>query len=562
MPKPEQQPGGHPDRRVIPEQYPIARETIGRHRQQIRELARDTEDAITEKGEQISSGAINRVARKIHRTLVENELDPLTGLPNRAIFDRKIEDEIARTARTQQPFSVAVLDVNGLKKVNDTYGHEAGDKFIKATAEALRGPVRKKGKDRKKLSAEKKDTDQKKGAVRKSDFVARGGHHGDEFWVVLRDTNEEAAELWMQRAHEHFKEAGIEKPGSSDPNDKIPITASIGVAEVFPGQDTELSDVSTAILGTADKRMYAAKSELKHIHPVTELPYKEAYDARLVVEIERAVITQQSFSVAKVFLGDWNSTDVDFSYRTALNERLQIDAATLLKGVRQKKDFIAHLSGRIFTVLLPQTNQENLQEWINRVMQQFTQRDLPVIISGREVLPGTDEEETAGNHKKANNSVDNQILQAEKKYRPRNEDNYPTDPLTKFPNASFYSSEIDDAITKSRKKNSLSMLKIEIKKGRRHASSKVKREREKQIAETANFLRDLAEKIGMSIYRFDIGFYIHLPTKSQIALLEGEQQVNKTFIKNNMIISTMSGWCPPEKRKYVIDFLYRDYDKM
>ena len=99
--------------------------------------------------------------------------DQLTGLPNRRAWHDRFEDELARTARSGQPLSVAVIDLDGLKQVNDTHGHEGGDRLIRGSAHAWTG------------------------ALGQADFLARLG--GDEFVVLLADCTQAGAEEIGQR---------------------------------------------------------------------------------------------------------------------------------------------------------------------------------------------------------------------------------------------------------------------------------------------------------------------------------------------------------------------------
>ena len=93
--------------------------------------------------------------------------DQLTGLPNRRAWRDRLAQELAGAARSGRPLSVAVVDLDGLKQVNDTHGHEQGDQLIRRSAHAWAG------------------------AVRRADFLARLG--GDEFVVLLPDCTEAAA---------------------------------------------------------------------------------------------------------------------------------------------------------------------------------------------------------------------------------------------------------------------------------------------------------------------------------------------------------------------------------
>ena len=85
--------------------------------------------------------------------------DQLTGLPNRRAWDDRLERELSRAERAQEPLSVAVVDLDGLKRINDTQGHDHGDRLLARSADAWTG------------------------VLRQSDFLARLG--GDEFVVLL-----------------------------------------------------------------------------------------------------------------------------------------------------------------------------------------------------------------------------------------------------------------------------------------------------------------------------------------------------------------------------------------
>jgi diguanylate cyclase (GGDEF)-like protein len=151
--------------------------------------------------------------------------DPLTGLPNRALLNDRIEQALARSRRTQEPFALLVVDLDGFKGVNDLRGHEAGNQVLQMLARRLES------------------------VVRATDTVARVG--GDEFVVLSLGTSEddEAAALVgrMRQA--------LRRPYSVS-GGLVEIDASIGWA-LFPHDGLEPDD----LLARADGQMYATKRD-------------------------------------------------------------------------------------------------------------------------------------------------------------------------------------------------------------------------------------------------------------------------------------------------------------
>ncbi len=149
--------------------------------------------------------------------------DDLTGLSNRRALLAAAERAIARIDGVALPPALLIVDLDHFKRVNDVYGHRAGDQALQAAAEALARSVR--------------------GDV---DFVGRLG--GEEFVVLLAAADEETA----RRAAESAR-AAIAAMRVAAPNGEIAVTASIGYTPLAAG-DT----VSTA-LQRADEALYAAK---------------------------------------------------------------------------------------------------------------------------------------------------------------------------------------------------------------------------------------------------------------------------------------------------------------
>ncbi len=154
--------------------------------------------------------------------------DALTGLPNRRAMDRELEDEIRRSARYHHHFALLILDLDGFKLINDTYGHPVGDQALIWFSQKL--PT----------------------LVRDTDFVARYG--GDELVVILPETHKQVAESVYQRIFEFFERETFHF------QDEIcqPITVSIGLS-LFP-EDGKSAD---RLLKIADQRLYHHKGRRK-----------------------------------------------------------------------------------------------------------------------------------------------------------------------------------------------------------------------------------------------------------------------------------------------------------
>jgi len=171
---------------------------------------------------------VHRASRRLRTQASENArlalLDPLTGLPNRRLFNDRLDRAAAVSARSGLPLALLLLDVDRFKDVNDTLGHPRGDALLVEVATRLRR------------------------TIRDADTVARLG--GDEFAVLLPVVESvEAAETFAQRVREVF----------NDPFDLegmlLHVDSSVGLA-VLP----EHADDVTALMARADIAMYTAKA--------------------------------------------------------------------------------------------------------------------------------------------------------------------------------------------------------------------------------------------------------------------------------------------------------------
>jgi diguanylate cyclase (GGDEF)-like protein/PAS domain S-box-containing protein len=153
-------------------------------------------------------------------------LDGLTGLANRRTFDQALEADIRRAIRTGSPLSLLLMDIDGFKLFNDTYGHGGGDRCLRRVAQALAGVPNRTG-----------------------DTVARYG--GEEFAVILPETDLADGFAVAERIRRAVEALGI--PHIASPVGPV-VTISVGVAaSCGPALDAR------ELLETADAALYRAK---------------------------------------------------------------------------------------------------------------------------------------------------------------------------------------------------------------------------------------------------------------------------------------------------------------
>jgi diguanylate cyclase (GGDEF)-like protein len=149
--------------------------------------------------------------------------DDLTGLPNRRAFMRRLQDEVGRVQRYGNPLSLALIDLDGFKAVNDKFGHAAGDEVLRVFAGEI-------------LSI-----------FRHHDLVARYG--GEEFAVLLPNTHVEGALRALRKVQKRAQETSFQQEGSTLP---LP-SFSAGLSLYRPGETPE------NFIQRADHAMYRAK---------------------------------------------------------------------------------------------------------------------------------------------------------------------------------------------------------------------------------------------------------------------------------------------------------------
>ena len=150
--------------------------------------------------------------------------DSLTGLPNRLLFNDRLQQTISLAKRDSRQFALLYIDLDKFKPVNDTFGHAAGDELLQAVAARIRNEVRE------------------------SDTVARLG--GDEFALILPDSRREQAETVARKVISTV--AVPFQLGSGNP--PVHIGASIGIA-VYPSD----GDDAVVLASASDTAMYSAK---------------------------------------------------------------------------------------------------------------------------------------------------------------------------------------------------------------------------------------------------------------------------------------------------------------
>jgi len=169
---------------------------------------------------------LERESRNLQRSLEEEQrlatIDSLTGIPNRAAYDERIEHEYLRWQTGGVAVSILAWDIDRFKSVNDAYGHRAGDKVLRVVAQHLARHVRG------------------------TDFVARYG--GEEFVMILVATTADQALLAADKIR-----TGIGRIGFHFRGKPVTVTASCGIAS-FQADDTPDS-----IFDRADRALYRAK---------------------------------------------------------------------------------------------------------------------------------------------------------------------------------------------------------------------------------------------------------------------------------------------------------------
>jgi diguanylate cyclase (GGDEF)-like protein len=164
--------------------------------------------------------------------LISGLTDPLTELHNRRYLDRRLEEELSRASRYRQPLSCLFIDADHFKRINDNYGHPAGDHVLKELAKRIRSQLRA------------------------SDVATRYG--GEEFAILLPQTNLSEALLLAERIRIEVNS----QPVYLDQGESLQLSVSIGVSETLPmlGKSHH-KELGSHLLACADQALYIAKSK-------------------------------------------------------------------------------------------------------------------------------------------------------------------------------------------------------------------------------------------------------------------------------------------------------------
>jgi diguanylate cyclase (GGDEF)-like protein len=173
--------------------------------------------------------AIAIINARLHTAVSRQAMsDTLTRLPNRRALDERLDEAISHSSRSNRPFSVVMMDLDGFKTINDTFGHDIGDDVLRQIAVALTK------------------------SLRATDFLARYG--GDEMTLILPDTNLSQATHVTRKLQQQLQGLSISLPDGNT----ITLGVSGGIA-VFPTN----ADTAPGLLRAADEALYQAKKNAR-----------------------------------------------------------------------------------------------------------------------------------------------------------------------------------------------------------------------------------------------------------------------------------------------------------
>ncbi len=209
---------------LVDDKLAVISEHINAYRVAEEKRAQQSKDDVESMHERMQ--ALENEAESLKKVIVEKNqqamFDALTNVPNRLSYEQKMEEEFARWQRTDLPLVLAVWDIDFFKKINDNFGHQAGDKVLETIAQLLNK------------------------RIRKSDFFARYG--GEEFVMLLPNTEGQAALKLANGLRENIKNCSFHYRGED-----VRVTVSCGLSSFSQG------DSADQVFERADKSLYEAK---------------------------------------------------------------------------------------------------------------------------------------------------------------------------------------------------------------------------------------------------------------------------------------------------------------
>jgi diguanylate cyclase (GGDEF)-like protein len=203
---------------------------------------RDGSRILAGSGTLLRIGLVDGLEADLHRRLHESAVrDPLTALHNRRFLDERLVAEVAYALRHRVPLSFLLLDIDHFKRVNDTYGHLAGDAVIRVVGATLSR------------------------MVRTEDLVARWG--GEEYAILARGTGGRNAGIFGERIRRAVEQVEIPWRGTT-----LRVTVSVGAAFFENRGGTGERIAPNALVGVADAALYASKEGGRNRVTVHEVP--------------------------------------------------------------------------------------------------------------------------------------------------------------------------------------------------------------------------------------------------------------------------------------------------
>jgi diguanylate cyclase (GGDEF)-like protein len=266
-------------------------------------------------GELLARLRSGRRVLDLERRLCQAEgVDPLTGLMTRHAFHEVLAREWHRASRYGSPLSCVMMDLDFFKRINDVYGHSAGDAVLRATAAVLLANCRR------------------------SDYVCRYG--GEEFCILLPETDDRSAAAWAQRARRRLAAAAI-----AVAEVEVRMTASFGTA----GRHDDTAGPEH-LVDMADQALLCAKQSGRdctvRYESLTDAHELEPINPRSREALFRGIVARDVMNPLSVFLRESESIGqaADLFLRRRINSAAVLDGQGRLAGVLSEKDLLAAMT--------------------------------------------------------------------------------------------------------------------------------------------------------------------------------------------------------------------------